>query len=100
MLKRVIATETAPPPAGAYSQAVFAEGPLLFISGQTPRRSDGALLTDASLEQQARQTLDNLDAIAKAAGLSLNDAVKVTVYMKDLTNKSEFERIYREYVSD
>jgi reactive intermediate/imine deaminase len=96
----MIATETAPPPVGAYSQAVLADGPFLFISGQTPRTADGARLTDASLEAKTRQTLDNLAAIARAAGLSLNDVVKVTVYLKDLTAKPVFESVYRDYFTD
>lgn len=100
MVKRIIATDAAPLPAGAYSQAVFADNPLLFISGQTPRRADGTRLKNASIKEQTRQVLDNLDAIARAAGLSLNDAVKVTIYLKDLAAKPDFELIYREYVSD
>ena len=100
MSKKVVATDTAPPPAGAYSQAVLADGPFLFISGQTPRTADGTRLTDASIEAKTRQALDNLAAVANAAGLSLNDAVKVTVYLKDLAAKPVFERVYRNYFSD
>lgn len=99
-MKRVISTDAAPLPAGTYSQAVFADNPLLFISGQTPRRADGTRLKDASIKEQTRQVLDNLDAIARAADLSLNDAVKVTIYLKDLAAKPDFELIYREYVSE
>jgi reactive intermediate/imine deaminase len=100
MSKNVVATDTAPPPAGTYSQAVLADGPFLFISGQTPRTADGTRLTGASLEAKARQALDNLAAVANAAGLSLNDAVKVTVYLKDLAAKPEFENVYRDYFAD
>jgi reactive intermediate/imine deaminase len=100
MSKKVVATESAPPPAGAYSQAVLADGPFLFISGQTPRTADGTRLTDASLETKTRQALDNLAAVANAAGLSLSDAVKVTVYLKDLSAKPKFETVYRDYFGD
>ena len=100
MSKKIIATDAAPPPAGTYSQAVLVDGPLLFISGQTPRRVDGTRLINAPIAQQVRQTRDNLEAISRAASLTLNDAVKVTVYLKDLALKSDFERVYREYVSD
>lgn len=100
MSKNIISTNNAPPPAGTYSQAVFADGPLLFISGQTPRDRDGKRLVDASICQQTRQTLDNLAAISGAAGLSLDDAVKITVYLKDYASKPDFERIYRKYFSE
>lgn len=100
MSKNSISTNNAPPPAGTYSQAVFAERPLLFISGQTPRSRDGKRLVGASVAQQTRQTLDNLAAIAEAAGLSLDDAVKITVYLKDYVAKPDFERIYCKYFSE
>ena len=100
MSKKVISTNNAPPPAGTYSQAILADGPLLFISGQTPRGQNGNRLVGASIEQQTIQTLDNLAIIAGAAGLSLDDAVKVTVYLKNYASKPDFERIYREYFSE
>jgi 2-iminobutanoate/2-iminopropanoate deaminase len=71
MSRRAIVTPAAPPPAGTYSQAVRSNGPLVFISGQTPRRLDGQRLVGAPFEQQARMALDNLEAIARAGGLSL-----------------------------
>ncbi|WP_315762469.1 MULTISPECIES: RidA family protein [unclassified Bradyrhizobium] len=98
MTREVITTDAAPPPAGTYSQAIRTAGTLVFISGQTPRASDGTRLGHAPFEQQARLALDNLAAIAKASGLSLRDAVKVDVFLRDLGTRAKFDAIYAEYV--
>jgi reactive intermediate/imine deaminase len=99
MTRTAIRTKNAPPPAGTYSQAISATGRFLFISGQTPRTLDGVRLTGSPFLEQARRALENLQAIAMAAELSLNDAVKVTVYLRNLSDAPEFDRIYTEYVS-
>jgi 2-iminobutanoate/2-iminopropanoate deaminase len=99
MTRKVISSDLAPKPAGKYSQGILASGPFLFISGQTPRKINGERLVNASIEEQTRLTLDNLNEIAKSAGLSINDSVKVTVYLKDLNTKAEFEKVYSEYIT-
>lgn len=96
MRRDEITTERAPAPAGTYSQAIAAGG-LLWIAGQTPRAPDGTRIT-GSFEEQARQTLDNVEAVAQAAGSSLRAAVKVNVYLRDTDNRAKFDEIYREYV--
>jgi 2-iminobutanoate/2-iminopropanoate deaminase len=97
---KAISTASAPPPAGTYSQAVRGDGPLVFISGQTPRLLDGSRLIGAPFDEQVRRTLDNIEAIARAAGLSLRDAVKVNVFLRNLNDKVAFDTIYAEYVGD
>src|SRR5699024_10516381 len=93
-------TPEAPSPAGSYSQAVAA-GDILYISGQTPRYSDGTRCTDESFETQARATLQNVNAIAKSAGVSLSQAAMVTVYLVDPKQQAaEFDRIYRTFLDD
>ncbi|WP_411139832.1 Rid family hydrolase [Streptomyces sp. x-80] len=77
---RAVHTEAAPPPAGAYTRAVRA-GDLVFLAGRTPRRTNWERTTTEPFAAQARQVMDNLEAVAKAAGGSLHDAVKVTVYL-------------------
>ncbi|MDB5541656.1 MAG: hypothetical protein JWQ89_3383 [Devosia sp.] len=100
MTKRIIVTDSAPPPAGAYAQAVEASGPFVFISGQTPRLPDGTRLTGAPFEQQARQTMENIKALAIAAGCDLaTQCVQMTVYLRDLDNRELFDRVMAEYVS-
>lgn len=85
-----IKTDRAPAPAGTYGQAIVASG-LLWIAGHTPRSPDGTRIT-GSFEQQARQTLDNVEAIARAAGTALRAAVKVNVYLRDTDKRAEFDK--------
>jgi len=96
--KQAVNSENAPPPAGAYSQAIVC-GDLVFLSGQTPRDVSGARLSHLPFEDQVRQTLDNLNAVAGELGLSLHDAVKVTVYLKNPARAPDFDKIYRGYVA-
>jgi 2-iminobutanoate/2-iminopropanoate deaminase len=100
MSREAITATAAPPPVGTYSQAIKAAGTLVFISGQTPRSRDGLRLKDAPFPQQARMTMDNLAAIAGAAGLSLQDAIKVDVFLRDLADREAFDAIYAEYVGN
>jgi reactive intermediate/imine deaminase len=95
---RAISTPEAPPPVGAYSQAIVA-GDFVFISGQTPRTPSGVRLLDASFEEQTEQVLDNIERIAAAAGTSLADAVNVTVFLVDPSHAAAFDAVYRERVS-
>lgn len=97
-VRQAIATADAPAPAGSYSAAVRV-GDLVFLAGQTPRRPDGVRLLDAPFEVQARQALDNLAAVARAAGGTLADAVKVSVFVRPGVDTAAFDAIYREYVS-
>ncbi|MGI6245913.1 MAG: RidA family protein [Pseudochelatococcus sp.] len=98
-MKTAVHTERAPPPAGAYSQAVRASGEFLFISGQTPRLPDGTRLKNAPIAEQTRQAMANLAAIAEEAGyVFARDAVQVTVWLRDLADKTGFDAAYAEFV--
>jgi reactive intermediate/imine deaminase len=96
-LQPVTATN-APAPSGGYSQGIAAGG-LLFLSGQGPFDAEGQLVGE-SLEQQVRQVFANLQAVAEAAGSSLDRAVRVGVYLSDLAHFDEMDRIYREIFSE
>ena len=98
MAKRSISTDAAPPPGGAYSQAVEARG-LVFLAGQGPFAASGDRI-DGSFADEARQTFENLAAVAAAAGSSLADAVRVGVYLRDMGNFPVMNEIYREFFSD
>ncbi len=95
MAKRQISTQSAPPPGGAYSQAIAA-GNLVFLAGQGPFRPSGEKV-DGSFEDEARQTFSNLAAVAEAAGGSLADAVRVGVFLRDMDNFASMNDIYREF---
>ena len=91
-----IFTENAPRPVGPYSQAVRA-GNFLFISGQIPIDPSTGKLIEGSFEDKVKRVLDNIKAIVEAAGGTLDDIVKVTVYIRDINKFSEFNKIYAEY---
>jgi 2-iminobutanoate/2-iminopropanoate deaminase len=96
---RPFTSDKTPPPAGAYSVAMEFGG-LVFLAGQTPRDRDNVRHGDKPFEVQARMALDNLEAAANAAGLSLRDAVRVGVFLRNPADAKEFDAIYREYVSE
>jgi 2-iminobutanoate/2-iminopropanoate deaminase len=97
--RTAVNTLAAPPPVGAYSQAVEAGG-FVFISGQTPRSPDGQRLLHLAVEDQITTVLDNLEAIARAAGASMSEAVQVTVFLVDPADAPAFDRLYRDRVGD
>ena len=98
MAKRQVSTPSAPPPGGAYSQAIAA-GNLVFLAGQGPFKPSGEKV-DGTFEDQARQTFSNLAAVAEAAGGSLADAVRVGVFLRDMDNFGSMNDIYREFFPD
>jgi reactive intermediate/imine deaminase len=97
-MSRPINAEAAPPKAGPYSHAVRT-GDLVFCSGQGP--VDPATGTTAErFDDQVRQTLRNLAAVAEAAGGSLADAVRVGVYLRDIENFASMNDVYAEFFHD
>ncbi len=83
--KKAIHSAHAPAAIGTYSQAVQA-GNLVFLSGQIPLLPDTMEVVDGDFEARARQVFTNLQAVAAAAGGSLDDVVKVTIFLTDLSN--------------
>jgi enamine deaminase RidA (YjgF/YER057c/UK114 family) len=99
MTRKAFTSATGALPVGSYSSAIEAGG-LVFLAGQTPRDRDNVRYGDRPFAFQARMTLDNLEAAANAAGLSLKDAVRVGVFLKNQSDAKEFDAIYKEYVSE
>jgi reactive intermediate/imine deaminase len=101
MSKKAVHTKDAPAAIGTYSQAIQA-GNLVFLSGQIPLVPGTMEVVAGDFEARARQVFDNLSAVAEAAGGSLNDVVKLTIFLTDLGNfatvnsvmESYFERPY------
>jgi len=87
-----IQTDKAPAAIGPYSQAV-STGPLLFTSGQIPLRPDGSLV-EGGIELQTQQVLENLRAVVGAAGATLGQVVKTTVFLKNLEDFAAMNAIY------
>ncbi len=99
MSKRFIVPPNGPPAVGPYSPAVAAGG-FLFVSGQIPIHPQTGELIKKTFESQVRQTLENLKSIVESSGLTINDVVKVTIFVTDLANFAELNRIYEEYFTE
>jgi reactive intermediate/imine deaminase len=84
-VKQTIITDKAPQAIGTYSQAIKA-GDTVYLSGQIPLDPATGNLVAGDIKQQIERVFDNLAAVAKAAGGTLDDAVKLTIYLTDLGN--------------
>lgn len=94
-MKRTIATEDAPKAIGPYSQAIELNG-TLYISGQLPLIPSEGKLAEG-IEAQTRQSLTNIGAILKAAGLGYDDVAKTTVLLNDLKDFGAMNAVYAEF---
>lgn len=95
-MKKAIHIEGAPQPIAPYSQAVKA-GNLVFVSGQIPVNPYTRELNMDTIEIATRQVLDNITAILKEAGLTLDHVVKCQVFLKDMADFSAMNAVYGEY---
>lgn len=96
MSRKIIQTDDAPAAIGTYSQAVRT-GNLVFLSGQIPLDPETMQLVGEDFEARARRVFDNLEAVARAAGGSLDHAVKLTVYLTDLGNFATVNTVMADY---
>ena len=99
MTKAAIHTDNAPAAIGTYSQAIDANG-LVFLSGQIPLDPATMEVVDGDFEARARRVFDNLAAVAEAAGGSLDDIVKLTVFLTDLGNFATVNAVMEDYFSE
>jgi 2-iminobutanoate/2-iminopropanoate deaminase len=97
--RETVTAPGAPAAIGPYSHAVRA-GSLLFCSGQIPLDPATGELVGATAAEQARQCLVNLTAVCDAAGASLADAVRLTVYMTELAAFAEVGEVYASFFTD
>jgi reactive intermediate/imine deaminase len=81
--KEAVTTTDAPAAIGTYSQAIKA-GSTVYVSGQIPLDPNSGEMVQGRIDEQIEQVFNNLKAVAHAAGTSLNNAVKITVYLTDL----------------
>ena len=96
-MKKIIATTKAPEAIGPYSQAVDT-GSLIFASGQLPMHPETGEFPDG-IAAQTRQCLENVKAIVQEAGLTMDDIVKVSVFMKDLEDFTVMNEVYSTFFS-
>jgi 2-iminobutanoate/2-iminopropanoate deaminase len=95
-MKEIISTPNAPKAIGPYSQAVRAGG-FIFVSGQIPLDPATGELVVGDIAQQTARVLDNLKAIVEASGSSLDRAVKVSVFLKDMGEFAAMNAVYAQY---
>lgn len=95
-MKDVISTDRGPKAIGPYSQAIRANG-FIFVSGQVPFDPATGQIIEGDTARQTARVLDNLRAIAEAAGSSLDRAVKVGVFLKDMNDFQAMNEVYGRY---
>jgi len=95
-MKQEVKTDKAPKAIGPYSQAIIANG-FVFASGQIPIVPASAELNTGSIEDQTRQVLENVKAVLEAAGCTMADVVKATVYLQDMDDFSKMNEVYAKF---
>jgi len=90
-----VTTDNAPAAIGPYSQAIKANG-FIFTSGQIPLTPDGTLV-EGDIHEQTRQVLTNLNAVLEAAGSSLENIVKTTIYLTNMDDFIAVNTVYAEF---
>ena len=98
-LRMPVSTENAPAAIGPYSQAIRT-GSLLFCSGQIPLDPASGELVKQDVVGQARRCLENLSAVCEAAGTSLSQAVRCTVYLTDMGDFERVNEVYGEFFGE
>jgi 2-iminobutanoate/2-iminopropanoate deaminase len=98
-MSRTIYTADAPKPAGHYSQGIVENG-WLFVSGQLPIDPASGQFVPGTIEEQTRRVLDNMAAVVIAAGGSLRDIAKVTLYFSDIAYWPAINAVYAEFFGD
>lgn len=98
-MKQVIHTDKAPAAIGPYSQAIQI-GQLLFTSGQIPIDPETGALVEGGIQEQARQSLNNIKAILNAAGTNMGAVVKTTVFLQDMDDFAAMNEVYAEFFQE
>jgi len=98
-MKRIVQTDQAPAAIGAYSQAVIA-GDFVFTSGQIARDPANNELVEGDVRAQTTRVLQNLAAVLEAAGCSMKDVVKTTVFLQDMNDFAAFNEVYAGFFND
>ena len=94
-MKDIILTKNAPAAIGPYSQAI-GTGDLIFVSGQIPFTPGGERVK-GGIKSETIRVLENLKAVLEEGGVSLDQVIKTTVYLKDMADFAEFNEVYGEY---
>jgi len=98
-MKKIVATDKAPQAIGPYSQAVQF-GDFLFVSGQIAIDPKTGNIIEGDIEAQTDQVLKNISAIIAEAGMSLQNTVKCTCFLKDMNDFAAFNSVYENYFGE
>ena len=98
-MKQIVGTNKAPRAIGAYSQAIKA-GNTVYLSGQIPLNPETMEMVDGDFKQHVRQVFENISAVAQAAGGSLMQIVKLTVYIIDMENFAAVNDVMQEFCEE
>ena len=98
-MKEVISTPKAPAAIGPYSQAIKV-GNLVYTSGQIPIDPATGSFVEGGIKKQTRQSLLNVKAILEAAGLTMGNVVKTTVFMADMNDFADMNAVYAEFFAE
>lgn len=99
MSKKVISTPKAPKAIGPYSQAIQIKD-MLFLNGQIPLDPETGKLVTGDIKEQVKRVFENIKAILEQGGYSLNDVVKTTLFLKDISNFEAVNEAYAVYFTE
>lgn len=101
MTRKIIRTEAAPAPVGPYNQAIAAAGEFIFVAGQIPLHpTSGQIVGEGDIAQQTEQALNNLKAILEAAGVTLAEVVKTSVFLANMNDFAAMNAVYAQYFDE
>lgn len=103
MTKKIIQSDRVAKPFGVFSQGTAWSGnkeELIFVSGQVARNEKGEVVGKGDIKAQTVQVLENMKAVLEAAGATMDDVLKVNVYVKDMTHLSEIHEVRSRYWKD
>lgn len=99
MARETITTDKAPKAIGPYTQAIVANG-LVYTAGQIPLDPQTGNIVEGGITEQTRRVMENLNAVLQAAGSSMNQVVKATVFLTNIGDFSAMNEVYSEYLGN
>jgi 2-iminobutanoate/2-iminopropanoate deaminase len=98
-MKEIVSTSKAPSAIGPYSQAIIVP-PFIYTSGQIPLNPETGTFAGTTIAEQTRQSLNNVKSILEAAGYTMNDIIKTTVFLSDMNNFAAMNEVYATFFTE
>ncbi|SFC22062.1 2-iminobutanoate/2-iminopropanoate deaminase [Flagellimonas taeanensis] len=95
-MKKIINTSKAPAPIGPYNQAILVNG-ILYVSGQVPMDPSTGKLVEGDIKKETQQCMENLKVILEEAGMTFEDVVKASIFIKDMHQFAQINEVYGSY---